>query len=262
MTRKNKKLKIILNKISTPSENFIDALDNGEEIQKEQALKAYKAISTPEEKIMDFLENIDDLKGKDGESPTPELLLELIKPLIPEPMKGNDGKTPTNEEIIFLIKPLIPTVKDGKDGHIITPEEVRDKLKELKGKSRLSVFDLKDTEWLKGKNGEHIQWNAVGALSKVSHDATLTGDGTLSNPLSVVDNDSSINFVDNEIVGGSGTSYTLANTPILGSEHVFAKGQRYYSSGPNTGYSISGKIITITDGSSYGLGDILADYRK
>ena len=41
----------------------------------------------------------------------------------------------------------------GKDGNIITPEEVRDKLKELKDIARLSVFDLKDTEFLKGEKG-------------------------------------------------------------------------------------------------------------
>jgi len=69
---------------------------------------------------------------------------------------------------------------------------------------------------------------------------------------------SSLNFVDNETVSGSGTTYTLANTPIVGSEHIFARGQRLAVGLGD--YTISGKIITTT--ASWASGDLLADYRK
>lgn len=67
----------------------------------------------------------------------------------------------------------------------------------------------------------------------------------------------SVSFVDNETVSGSGTSWTLANTPVVGSQHVYAIGQRLY---PTVDYTISGVSITTND--SYTSGQILADYRK
>lgn len=63
-------------------------------------------------------------------------------------------------------------------------------------------------------------------------------------------------FVDNEVVSGSGTTYTLANTPVAGSQHVYAARQRLY---PTTDYSISG--ATITTIATWATGDLLADYR-
>lgn len=64
-------------------------------------------------------------------------------------------------------------------------------------------------------------------------------------------------FIDNEVVSGSGTTFTLANTPIVGSEHVFGQGQRLY---PTTDYTISGAVITTVQ--SWNTGMILSDYRK
>ena len=154
----------------------------------------YDKLSTPEEKVLDLLEQInkEKLKGDDGKTPvkgedyfTEEEISEFLKFVTPKKGKDYfDGKTPTDEEIIALIKPFVPEPIPGKDGSIITPEEVRDKLKELKGKERLSVFDLKDIEWVKGKNGEHIQWSSAGF--KIFTDTTLTGDGSQNNPLHAI----------------------------------------------------------------------------
>lgn len=67
---------------------------------------------------------------------------------------------------------------------------------------------------------------------------------------------SSVTFVNNETVSGSGTSFTLANTPTAGSVDVYALGQH---SVPTTDYSISGAVITTV--SSWSAGDIVANYR-
>jgi hypothetical protein len=68
-----------------------------------------------EEKIEDAIPNFTELlkriKGDKGDSPSKEELLDLIKPLIPQP---ENGKTPTKQELLDLITPLIPKVKDGK----------------------------------------------------------------------------------------------------------------------------------------------------
>ena len=63
------------------------------------------------------------IKGIKGDSPTDEQLVELIKPLIPEPLvgeKGDTGETPTDEKLVSLITPLIPEPKDGE-----TPSDER-----------------------------------------------------------------------------------------------------------------------------------------
>lgn len=65
--------------------------------------------------------------------------------------------------------------------------------------------------------------------------------------------------VPNEVVSGSGTSWTLAYTPIAGSVKLYA-GTRLQSSGSLADYSISGATITTVN--SYPAGSLTADYRK
>lgn len=69
---------------------------------------------------------------------------------------------------------------------------------------------------------------------------------------------SSTSYADNEVVSGSGTSWTLANTPTAGSQHVYANGQRL-TPGAGNDYTISG--ATITTALSWSAGALLADYR-
>lgn len=83
--------------------------------------------------------------GTDGETPSKEVLVELIKPLIPPKAKdgrdGIDGITPTKDELFELIQPLIPAVKDGKDGSPDTPEDVVKKVNKAKGKIKASKIE-------------------------------------------------------------------------------------------------------------------------
>ena len=59
---------------------------------------------------------------------------------------------------------------------------------------------------------------------------------------------SNTNFVDKEIpsgsINGSNTAFTLANTPIVGSEHVYLNGM-LQESGAGNDYTISGTAITM-----------------
>ena len=64
------------------------------------------------------------------------------------------------------------------------------------------------------------------------------------------------NFVYNEVVSGSGTTFTLANTPKSGLLTVFERGQKIL---PTTGYTIAGAVITTVD--TLSAGDIYADYQ-
>lgn len=64
-------------------------------------------------------------------------------------------------------------------------------------------------------------------------------------------------FVYNETVSGSGTSWTLANTPIAGTA-LYANGQRLMP-GIGNDYTISG--TSITTALSWASGTVLADYQ-
>lgn len=89
--------------------------------------------------------------------------------------------------------------------------------------------------------------------------------GTLANPSwsLISGGGSTINFVDSEIVSGSGISWVLANIPIIGSVHLFGGGSRLTPgttlTNPLTDYVITGENITTQN--SYAAGQILADYR-
>lgn len=135
-----------------------------------------------------------------------------------------------------------------------TPEETRDKLRSLRGDSRLGVGDLKDyipvvlnnivsdviLELKKGKNRLEARdilnlpqkfnmsdqrWHG-GGLSTVIHDSTLTGDGTTSSPLHAVGgagtpggSDTDIQFNDGGTFGGDANftwDKTLQQEVIIG----------------------------------------------
>lgn len=68
--------------------------------------------------------------------------------------------------------------------------------------------------------------------------------------------------VKNEIVSGSGTSFTLANTPVTGTVDLRAMGQ-FLTPGAGNDYTISGAVITIIQtGASYPAGSVVAFYEK
>jgi hypothetical protein len=67
------------------------------------------------------------------------------------------------------------------------------------------------------------------------------------------------NFVYNEIVSGSGTTFTLAYTPVAGMFALFAQGQRLYPTGDSPDYTLAGAVITTVN--SWLAGNILCDYQ-
>ncbi len=64
-------------------------------------------------------------------------------------------------------------------------------------------------------------------------------------------------IVDEEVVPGSNGTFTLINTPVLGSVKVFGLGSRLIE---GTDYTIVDKVITTIN--FYTTGEIVADYRK
>lgn len=63
--------------------------------------------------------------------------------------------------------------------------------------------------------------------------------------------------VRNEVVSGSGTSWTLAHTPLTGQLTLYGSGIRLT---PTVDYTLSGTTITMVNGNTYKTGLVLADY--
>jgi hypothetical protein len=146
----------------------------------------------------------------------------------------------------------INMLEGALDPRVIRDFPTIDRLvRELKSKKLLQTQDIKGMPL----NMNDQRWHG-GGISSVSHDATLTGQGTPSSPLSVVG--ASTTFVDNEVVSGSTTTFTLSLTPVVGSVHLYGNGMRL-TPGAGNDYTISEKIITTAN--SYSSGQILADYR-
>ena len=105
--------------------------------------------------------------------------------------------------------------------------------------------------------------NSIPTLTGVSNVDGVTPVNVYVDPIThrlIVDASSSIGtFIDSEVVSGSGTSWTLANLPIVGSVHLFGAGIRL-TPGAGNDYTISG--VTVTTANSYSTGSLLADYRK
>ena len=202
-----------------------------------------------------------DLKGEKGDKgdkandPTKDELLSLIKPLIPEPIKGDNGYTPVKGKDYFDGEDGYTPVKgkdyfDGADGKntddnliikkVLSKLDIptADKIVEIIVKKKLlKVSNLKDYE----------QFIFAGKKYKISE--LMHGGGGVGTTGGTP--------IDNEVVAGDTNTFTLANTPILGSEHLFGLGQRLTLT---VDYSITGAVITTVN--PWSSGQIIADYKK
>lgn len=76
-----------------------------------ERIRGEKGPPVDENKIIDKMkEFFKNYVPKDGHSPSARELVDIIEPLIPEPIVGH---SPTKAELIALIKPLMPKAKDG-----------------------------------------------------------------------------------------------------------------------------------------------------
>ena len=107
----------------------------------------------------------------------------------------------------------------------------------------------------------------VGDATNVASSVTMSGDATISNTgVLTISSDFTKNadFVDRETpsgtIDGANTTFTLANTPVAGSEHVYLNGL-LQEDGAGNDYTISGDTITYL--SAPQSGDTLrVSYRK
>ena len=238
-----------------------------EEQERRKLLELYAKASEPKELFLDLFEKIEKLENKiivlEGievlEDNTSMLMEEIgkVKKAIPK----IPNLTPLHESI-KKVRSEIPKIPKPESA-----EETRDKIASLKGKERLSVFSLKDLEWLNNAR-DWLNTNVIGgALSFLSLSDTpkayknqagkavvvnSTEDGLIFKTIPGV----GTTAIYNEIVSGSGTSFTLAQTPVNNSLDLRGAGQ--FLTGGGVDYTLSGKNLTMVN--SWSTGDLLAFY--
>lgn len=130
---------------------------------------------------------------------------------------GKDGKTP-KAGVDFPLPKNGLDGKDGKDGKSIVGDK-GDK-PDHKWEGTKLMFEKPNGKWgkavdLKGKDGKNSSSIFGGGLFSVAHDDTLSGDGTLNNPLSVLSGGGASAFTDLTDVpssySGQGTKFVRVN---------------------------------------------------
>ena len=128
--------------------------------------------------------------------------------------------------------------KDGQDGKDGENPNITDIIKELKKKQYLEPKDIKGMPI----NMSDMRWHG-GGLSTVSHDSTMTGNGTPSSPLSVVPT-GLIRITITGTVNGGNNIFTAASKPTwIVSDGVWYE-ERDYNNSVQWTYS-AGTITTV-----------------
>lgn len=177
------------------------------------------------------LTGIDHLKGDAGY--TPQKGLDYF-----------DAETPDIKDIIGALIPYIPPPKEGKPGkNAVFDKEtlIRDIVSYVRKERPFDISHIKGAQEFVMQTG---QKNFKVRFEELMHGAGSGGTNTGT-------------AVYNEVVSGSATSWTLANTPTLGTVRLYVNGQRL-TPGVGNDYVISGAAITTT--LSWATGTILADY--
>ena len=189
-----------------------------------------------EKAMADAVGKMDMMKG---DKPTTEELLEIIIPLIPEPVKGDKGDKGDDyvltqkdkQEIASSItvpiveKVIVEKTEVIKEQPIVTEivrevaltdtaNQLRDKLESLKKGEKLTIYAIEDLadllEELKKWRGE------VGTFM------SMGGGGGFTSPV--------YNFVDDEVltgtIDGNNTIFTINRLPYRGSVKIYRGGSR------------------------------------
>lgn len=173
-------------------------------------------------------------------------------------LRPEDGQPGADADDQYIIEELAKLIPESEKIELDTAEEIVVKLQSLKGEERLSAKYIKDLpkffERIIQENGAH-----GGAYETPIVDATGRPLSKNAQGAFIIPNQNSggggFTYI-NEIVAGSGTSFTLAHVPVDSSRvALYGGGSRLT---PTADYTISGAAITMAFG--YSAGQVLADY--
>lgn len=198
--------------------------DNLDWLSKRTGLDIPKMrVEKPKAKPTPFKFNYDALRIKNGED-------------------GKDGRTATTEELLALMRPLIQHAMAEMSKPL--PELTDEFVKSIVQK----MHALPEADKLEVSKGIRNAQSFIFNKTKYDISEMMHGAGASS---------SNISFVDNEIVAGSGTSWILSSTPVVGSVQLHGNGQFLIAGGID--YTIVGTAITTVN--PFASGTLVANYR-
>lgn len=164
---------------------------------------------------------------------------------------GQNGQDADQEAILSHLVALLPQYipapipgLDGRDGMDGKDAEFDEEVLLEKFLTKIKKGRLLDMSHIKNAQG----WLKDGV--KYKFEELMHGSGKSTGGSST--------FVYNEIVSGSGTSFTLSKTPLTGAQQIYGEGQ-LLTPGALNDYTISGENITTTN--SFATGAITATYQ-
>lgn len=181
---------------------------------------AEKFLSKLDKKIEAEVAKVRLIKGEKGDTPSVEMLIALIKPMIP---KVQDGKTPTRDELVEIMSPIMAQLIAQA---IPSPSTVAEQQQE---------FDK--------KLDAAIEKGIANKLSEIKRFGGGGGTGPNPTPVNGITTGGGIGKELTGSVNGSNTQFTLPRTPKVGTERVYLNGIRMRS-GASNDYTITGKVIT------------------
>lgn len=171
-------------------------------------------VDDSEEKIVELQKKIDAFISEyedpeDGETPSDDKLLKLIKPLIPAPLPGVPGPKPSKKELMDLIIPMIPEPSDfppGKPGKPGKPGErgKNGRMPKHEWNGTFIRFEIEPGVWGEWKNLQ-------GPSSVGSHESfgDMSGSITVRNGNQTFEGVTSIKFGTNLTVTRSGSGIVV-----------------------------------------------------
>ena len=167
----------------------------------------------------------DGVDGKDGEQGPMGLPGEKGEPG-KDGRDGRDGRDGESPDINTVIKEVLSRVPKPKE---VSVEDILKRIKLPETKNYLSKDDLIDYLRRGGFRG--------GGISSVAHDATLAGDGTISDPLRVLSTGSVTVETPTGTVDSSNVTFTVTAIP----KWIVIDGLTYFD---GQGYTIVGLTLT------------------
>lgn len=166
-------------------QNFLEAVtpEKGVHYFTDEEISNFLELATPQ-KGRDYQDGKDGDKGEPGQP-------------------GKDAPPTLLEDLITRLNTIPKVIKSSTIDGIPTIEEIHSELTKKGSKYRFKYQDLDMSD---------LRWHG-GGLSTVVHDATLTGNGTTTSPLSVVSGGGTGYQVAVGTVNGVNTSFTFAVAP-------------------------------------------------
>jgi len=187
------KLDSISEDIQASKQEIINELEETETELSNKIDSISNKIEEPDDALERVFSKLEMIKGEQGEvgpvgpEPSDERLVEIIKPLIPEPIKGEQGIP--GESIVGPVGPRgergepgkdaepvdyklilskIPKPKDGKDGKNTTPKDVIEALKSAPDSEKLDITHLRNYQQFLPKKGTGYKltdqrWHGAGS---------------------------------------------------------------------------------------------------